>query len=153
MGTVVAQSVWCLTADRSTGVRSLAEAKGFSFSLCVHTSSEAHPASYPVGTEGKARPELDADHSLHLVPRSWMSRSPCRLHGGSGTLYFSDREPENEMRGNTFYCDISKLDPQHLLWIFYLSEPLTALAYVSYHTNARPVLARMCVSFLPLNTV
>jgi hypothetical protein len=34
----------------------------------------------------KARPGRDADHSLHLVPRSWMSRSytsspPKRLHG------------------------------------------------------------------------
>jgi hypothetical protein len=29
-----------------------AEAKDLSFSLCVQTSSEAHPASYPVGTGG-----------------------------------------------------------------------------------------------------
>jgi hypothetical protein len=35
---------------------------------------------------GKARQGRDADHSPHLMPRSWMSRSyisspPKRLHG------------------------------------------------------------------------
>jgi hypothetical protein len=40
----------------------------FSSSLCVQTSSGAHPASYPMGTGGpfpggKARPGRDADHS------------------------------------------------------------------------------------------
>jgi hypothetical protein len=40
----------------------------FFFSLCVYTSSGAHPASYPVGTGGpfpggKARLGRDADHS------------------------------------------------------------------------------------------
>jgi hypothetical protein len=33
-------------------VLSPAEKKNFSFSLCVQTSSEAHPASYPVNTGG-----------------------------------------------------------------------------------------------------
>jgi hypothetical protein len=47
---------------------------------CVHTSSEAHPSSYSMGTGcpfygGKARPGRDADHSPHLVPRSRMNRS------------------------------------------------------------------------------
>jgi hypothetical protein len=81
-------------------VRSPAEAKDFSSSLCVQTSSEAHPASYPwvAGsfTGGKARPERDADNSPHLVPRSRMSMSygsspPWSLHGGSGTAlhYFA----------------------------------------------------------------
>jgi hypothetical protein len=51
-----------------TGVRSPAGAKDFSFSLCVHTGSGAHPASYSVGTrgpflEGKVWPGRDADHS------------------------------------------------------------------------------------------
>jgi hypothetical protein len=36
--------------DRATGVRNPAEANYFSSSLCVQTSSEAHPASYPMGT-------------------------------------------------------------------------------------------------------
>jgi hypothetical protein len=49
---VVAQPVDCLTTDLTTGVRSPAEAKGFSFGLCVQTGSEAYPASYPMGTEG-----------------------------------------------------------------------------------------------------
>jgi hypothetical protein len=45
--------------------------------LCVQTSSEAHPASYPMGTfpGDKALQWLDADHSPHLVPRSRMSGS------------------------------------------------------------------------------
>jgi hypothetical protein len=38
---------------------------------------------------GKERPERDAYHSPHLVPRTRMNRSYtfplCRLHGGSGT--------------------------------------------------------------------
>jgi hypothetical protein len=45
-------------------------AEDFSSSLCVQTSSGAHPASYPMGTGGpfpggkaKARPGRDADHS------------------------------------------------------------------------------------------
>jgi hypothetical protein len=42
--------------------------KGFSFRLCVQTSSEAHPVSYPMGTRGSilggiARPGRDADRS------------------------------------------------------------------------------------------
>jgi hypothetical protein len=59
--------------------------------LCVQTGSGAHPASCPMGTAGpfrggKARPGRDADHSPHLVPKSWMSRSynsstPKRIHG------------------------------------------------------------------------
>jgi hypothetical protein len=72
--------VWCLTIDLTTGVRSPTETKHFSFSLCVQSSSEAHQASYRMGTvgfipRGKARAGHDADHSLHLVPRFWMSRS------------------------------------------------------------------------------
>jgi hypothetical protein len=56
--------------DRATMVRSS--------SLCVQTSSEAHPVSYPMSSGGpfpgsKARPGRDADHSPHLVPRSRMS--------------------------------------------------------------------------------
>jgi hypothetical protein len=46
----VTQSVWCLTTDWTTEVRYLAEAKDFSSSLCVQTSSEAHPASCTMGT-------------------------------------------------------------------------------------------------------
>jgi hypothetical protein len=35
-----------------TGIGSSAEAKDISSSLCFHTSSDAYPASYPVGTRG-----------------------------------------------------------------------------------------------------
>jgi hypothetical protein len=53
-------------------VRSLAEAKDFSSSLCVQTGSGVHPASCAMGMEGifpggKVRPGRDADHSP-LVP-------------------------------------------------------------------------------------
>jgi hypothetical protein len=66
--------------ERAIEFRSPAEAKGFSSSLCVQTGSGAHPASCTMGTGGpfpwaKTRPERDADHPPHLVPRSRMSRS------------------------------------------------------------------------------
>jgi hypothetical protein len=75
-----------------------AEAKDFSSSLYVQTSSEAHPAFYPVGTEvlspgvKRGRGVTLITHS-DLVPRSRMSRScasspPCHLHDGSGTGFF-----------------------------------------------------------------
>jgi hypothetical protein len=49
--------------DRAIEVRSPTEAEDFSSSLCVQTGSGAHPASYPMGTGGKARPGRDAEHS------------------------------------------------------------------------------------------
>jgi hypothetical protein len=81
----------------TTGVRYPAEAKDFSSSLCVQTSSETHPASYPVGTGGpfpgvKGGRVVTLTTPTHLVPRSRMIRSytptpHCRLHGGSGTAF------------------------------------------------------------------
>jgi hypothetical protein len=59
----IAQAVWCLTAGWTIGVRSPTKAEDFSSITCVQTGSEAHPASYPMGTGGKARPGRDADHS------------------------------------------------------------------------------------------
>jgi hypothetical protein len=58
---------------------SLAEAKDFSSGLCVQTNSEAHLASYTMGTGApfsgdKERPERDDDHSPYLTPRSRMGR-------------------------------------------------------------------------------
>jgi hypothetical protein len=54
LGAGVAQSVYLIvyTTDWTTGVRSPAEAKDFSSSLCVQISSEEHTASYPMGTGG-----------------------------------------------------------------------------------------------------
>jgi hypothetical protein len=50
-----------------------------SFSLCVQTSAEAHPVSYPIGTGvlsgGKARPGPDTDHSSPSSAELRMSRS------------------------------------------------------------------------------
>jgi hypothetical protein len=54
--------------DRAIGVRSSAEAKDFSSSLCVQTGSGVHTASCIMGTGGpfpggKARPGRDIYHS------------------------------------------------------------------------------------------
>jgi hypothetical protein len=54
--------------DQAIEVRSLAEARYFSSSLCVQTGSGVHPASCTMGTGSpfpgiKARPGRDADHS------------------------------------------------------------------------------------------
>jgi hypothetical protein len=54
--------------DRVIEVRSPTGAEDFSSSPCIQNGSEAHPASYPMGTGdpfpgGKARPGRDADHS------------------------------------------------------------------------------------------
>jgi hypothetical protein len=56
-------------------------------------ASVSRPALRPTQLPIQWRPGRDADHSLHLVPRSRMSRSyisspPWRLHGGSGTGLF-----------------------------------------------------------------
>jgi hypothetical protein len=87
--------------DRAIGVRSRAEAKEFSSSLCVQTGSEAHPTSCTIGTVGaflggKERPGHDAVHSPHLVARTIMSRSytlstPSASMACSGTalIHFS----------------------------------------------------------------
>jgi hypothetical protein len=47
-GAGAALSVYCLTTSWTNGIRSPAKAKGFSSSHCIQTSSEAHPASYPI---------------------------------------------------------------------------------------------------------
>jgi hypothetical protein len=66
-GAGVAQSVTSLDYRLGGRVPYPAEAKDFSSSLCVQTSSEAHPASYPMDTVvfpgNKERPGSDADHS------------------------------------------------------------------------------------------
>jgi hypothetical protein len=53
--------------DRAIQVRSPAEAKDFSCSLCIQTGSGSHPASCTMGTGdpipgAKARPGCDPDH-------------------------------------------------------------------------------------------
>jgi hypothetical protein len=61
--------------DRTIRVRSPAGAKDFSSTLRVKTGSGVHQASCPMDIggpfpRGKARPERDADHSPHLMPKS-----------------------------------------------------------------------------------
>jgi hypothetical protein len=115
----VAQSVWCLTTDWTTGAWTPAEAKDFSSSLCVQTISGAHPASYPMGIGGpfpggKTRLGCGADDSPPLVPRSWMSRSctsssPCPSVGMLGDRFTFYTECWKlrfylERSWNTFLC-------------------------------------------------
>jgi len=57
--------------DRTIRVRSGQRQKDFSSRLCVQTSSQAHPASYPMCTRGpfpgsKVQLGCDTDHSPHL---------------------------------------------------------------------------------------
>jgi hypothetical protein len=80
----VAQSVQCLTADWTAGVRSPTE--DLSSALCVQTGSGAHPASCTVGTGGsfprgakRGRGVMLTTHPL-LVPRSRKSRSCTTCH-------------------------------------------------------------------------
>jgi hypothetical protein len=81
----VAQSVQCLTADRTAGVRSSTEAEDFSSNLCVQTGTGAHPASYTVGTGGSfrwgksGRGVMLTTHPLP-VPRLRKSRSYTSTH-------------------------------------------------------------------------
>jgi hypothetical protein len=75
----------------------------FSNDRAIEVRSGAHPASCTMGTAGpfpgdKARPGRDADHSPHLVPTSWMSRSYTsspllRLHRCVvGLLFYISKE-------------------------------------------------------------
>jgi hypothetical protein len=87
----VAQSMYCPTSDWTTGVRSLAETKDFSFRLCVQTGSEAHPASCTMGTDGPF-PGVMRGSGVTLATHPHLSRGqewvgayiaspPKRLHG------------------------------------------------------------------------
>jgi hypothetical protein len=81
--------------DRGNGVQFPEEAKNFSSSLCVQISSEAHRASYPVGTADpflgvqRVRGATLTGHSPSSAGSrmswSYTSSPPCSLHGGSGT--------------------------------------------------------------------
>jgi hypothetical protein len=71
--------------DRAIEVRSPAEAKDFSSSLCVQTGSGAHPVSCKMGTVGpfpgaKRGRDVTLTTHTHLVPRSRMSISYTPLH-------------------------------------------------------------------------
>jgi hypothetical protein len=96
---VVALSVQCLNTDWTTGRSGFdpRQRQKKSFSLCVQTGSEAHPASCPKGTGGgvfsprvKRGWGVTLTTDTRLVSRSRMRRRynpspPCRLHGDSGT--------------------------------------------------------------------
>jgi hypothetical protein len=87
----------CLITDWATRFRPSAEAKDFSSSLFVQTSSEAYPASYLIGTRGpflgvKCGRGLMLTTHPHLMSRSRMIRSyisspPWHLHDVAGQLY------------------------------------------------------------------
>jgi hypothetical protein len=76
-----------------------AQAEDFSSSLCVQNSSEAHPASYPMG-KGSPFLGVKRSHGMmltthpHLQPRSRMSRtytplplSACMVSSWTALLY------------------------------------------------------------------
>jgi hypothetical protein len=108
----------------------------FFCSLCVQTSSESHPVSYPVGTgspfpEGKAQPGSDPDHSPPSSAevknvQELYSSSPWRLHGDSGTpLLFYFTVYLNKISGYELKNSVAL----HLTCIFsnssYVWNPLT----------------------------
>jgi hypothetical protein len=92
-------SVWLQTWQAGFDTRQ--RQRIFFSSLCIQTSSGAHSASYAMGTGGyfpgvKRGRRVTLTTQPPLVPRSgmcrsYMSSSPCRLHGGSGTalLYWN----------------------------------------------------------------
>jgi hypothetical protein len=89
-------SVWLHTGR--PGIYAWYRQKIFSSSFCGQTRSEAHRASYAMGTGGpfpgvKRGRVVTLIANPHLVPRSIMSMSyncslPWRLHGDSGTASF-----------------------------------------------------------------
>jgi hypothetical protein len=78
--------------DWATGVRSLAEAKDFSYSLCVQTSSDVHPASCPMDT-GVLSPWVICDQGVTLTAHPHlvlMSRIvACMVVAGQLFSFFS----------------------------------------------------------------
>jgi hypothetical protein len=81
-------------------VRSPTGAEDFSSSPCIQTGSEAHPASYPVGTGGpfpggKARPGRDADHS---PPSSAEVKNEYELY------LLSPHAPPWRVAGQLYHC-------------------------------------------------
>jgi hypothetical protein len=119
----VAQSVQCLTTDWTTGFDPSRGKGFFSSSLCVQTSCEAHPASYPTG-KGVLSPGVKRGRDVtltthpHLEPK-FISLLQ-RLHGGSGTtllvtftqdtILFTKAVAEicNELRRQTQRSDCNK---------------------------------------------
>jgi hypothetical protein len=75
----------------TVGVLSPAVARYSSLLRSVQTTSWAHPAFYPMGTEGSSpRPKrLGGEAQLHLVPRSKMVE--LYLHSPRTTLHLLDR--------------------------------------------------------------
>jgi hypothetical protein len=86
--------IYCLTTGWTTGVLSPAEARDFSSSFRVQTSSEVHPTSYPIGTGGPF-PGIKLGRGMTLTTPPSIAEvknyyelkilSPRCLHSGSGT--------------------------------------------------------------------
>jgi hypothetical protein len=95
-GAGAAQSVLCLTTDWTTGVRSPTETEDFSSSLCIQTSSGAHPATCTMGTGSpflgvKCGRDVMLTTHPHLVPRLRMNKSYTSSHPKHvvGSLYLT----------------------------------------------------------------
>jgi hypothetical protein len=94
------QSVQHLTTDRTTGRPELdpPHRQRIFYFACVQTSSEAHLASFPMGTGSpspgvKARPGRGPDHSPPSTAElknglQLYCLFPYRLHGGNGTAFY-----------------------------------------------------------------
>jgi hypothetical protein len=115
----------------------------------VQTGSGAHSASCTMGTGspfpgGKTRPGRDADHLLHLMPRSRMSRS-----------YPSS--PTKRLRGvywNNFSCSFNGLTKSRALlvrcpirWMKHLPT-LTASCTVLIPTPWQPTWRHVCENLM-----
>jgi hypothetical protein len=107
----------CLFTDWTTGVRSPAETNDSSSSLCVQTSSEAQPASYPTSMRGRVlspgvkggpgvTPACDAEV---IMSRSYISPLPLVLVWRSGTalLFTLPRQTKRDEKTDTTLCHIT----------------------------------------------
>jgi hypothetical protein len=89
-GAGVAQSIQFVTTGCTTGVRSPAETKDFFASICVQTSSDAYPASYPKGTVCKAQQRRDAEQSPNLAGDiAPFPLGACMANSGTALVFYA----------------------------------------------------------------
>jgi hypothetical protein len=103
--------------DERSSIRGRGE-RTFPLASVSKSSSEAHPASYPMSNRGPF-PDVKSGRSVtlithpHLMPRSRMSRSyiyflPWRLHGDSGTalllLYYTHTHTHTHTHTYIYMC-------------------------------------------------
>jgi hypothetical protein len=77
---MVARSVLCLTTDWTTVVRCAAEARYFSYRLCVQSSSDTDPSSCGLNTGDRFAGLKHGRGVKQTTDRSYICL-PCCLHG------------------------------------------------------------------------